>query len=159
MSYLTEAERKEKIIHNCEYYQFESCVDLSEGVKIKQLYYRDDDLIKTNPEKLAADVAQFTIWWTYSFHKKLNGFSGIDTIRFNVVKNEDAKPKLTIDEVKSLIYYGDTGIKQDGTSQKSSLHLDWAINFALGSLDESRFDKESVEELLWQRIYSLHKDS
>jgi hypothetical protein len=156
MSYLTEAERKEKIIHNCEYYQFESCVDLSQGVKIKQIYYRDEDLTKTHPEKLAVDVAQFTIWWTYSFHKKLNGFSGIDTIKFEVIPNKDCvkRAKLSIDEIKSLIFYGDEQNEQ-GISVPRKKRLDLALSFAFDSLDESRFDKEAIEELFWQRIHAL----
>lgn len=85
MAYLTEDQRKEKIIHNCNYFQFESCADLSIGVTIRCLHYGLNEILKKKPEILASDSVQFAMWWSRNFHTKLNGFSGIDTIKFTLV--------------------------------------------------------------------------
>ena len=85
MSYFTEEERKEHLIHNCEFFQFESCVDLSKGVTIRAIHYELDYILKNKPEALASDSVRFGIWWNNNFHKKLNGFSGIDCVKFTLV--------------------------------------------------------------------------
>ena len=84
MPYLTETERKQPIRHMCQWYEFSSCADLSEGVKIKPIVDNPDFRGEKAINLIARDVAQFTAWWMISFHGKLNGFSGIDTIKWEM---------------------------------------------------------------------------
>ena len=79
MEYLTEKERKEKISHRGNYYSFESCVDLSTGVAISA---NSANMTDFKPVALVSDTMQFTAWWMLTYHKRLNGFAGLDTIKF-----------------------------------------------------------------------------
>lgn len=83
MSYLTQEEIKEHISHHGEYFKFSSCVDLSQGVLVQPLYHDLKDIM-VKPERLIMDTALFTSWWINNFHKRLNGFSGLDTIKYTL---------------------------------------------------------------------------
>lgn len=87
--YNTPAEKTARIFHSCDRFSFESCVNLSQGVKITPLVDGDesDKPVKVKRDHLIADVAQFTLWWTLNIYPELNGFSGIDTIVWNLPPN------------------------------------------------------------------------
>lgn len=82
MSYLTQEERKQPISHMCNYFTFKSCADLSQGVKITAI--TGNPKYKENPNLIAQDVACFTCWWVLTFRENLNGFAGLDTIKWEV---------------------------------------------------------------------------
>ena len=84
MSYLSDLERSEVLVREYDYFRFKCVADLSSGIEIKLLDNKYDlaNFTKRYPEKLAAETARFTMWWTINFHRKLNGFSGIDTVKF-----------------------------------------------------------------------------
>jgi len=82
MAYLTEEERKESFVHHCGYHIFSSCVDLSQGVKVTPIRYFYNYPI--SKEQLAKDTAIFIAYWMNLFYPKLNGFSGLDTIKWTI---------------------------------------------------------------------------
>jgi hypothetical protein len=61
----------------------------------------------------------------------------------------------TMDEVKSLLWYGQE--KRDGKVQltEDKRHLDWAMYRMMDSLDDSSLNRESVEKLFWDRLLAL----
>lgn len=84
MSYFTTEERKAKIAYHGDYFTFKSCADLSMGVTITMDdYYSNKDFMLYVP-KLISDTARFTTHWMVNFKPKLNGFSGMDTVKFNL---------------------------------------------------------------------------
>jgi hypothetical protein len=74
--YLTQEERKYPIGHGCTHATIEAVADLSGGVTIKPYCGN------YTKEQMACDVAQFTAWWCREIHKRLNGFSGLDCIKW-----------------------------------------------------------------------------
>ena len=76
---ISKEERKKKLEHYSAGYLFKSCIDLSEGVYIYPDSYTSDD------SKLLAAVAEFVAWWMCNIHSELNGFSGMDTIKWTVI--------------------------------------------------------------------------
>lgn len=77
--YMTEEERKQPFSYFTEGFQFETCVDFSLPVKVTPLgEYNKEMLCKA----IASVTAHFMLW----VHPRLNGFSGVDTIRWNIVK-------------------------------------------------------------------------
>lgn len=81
--FFTPEERKQKISHQCDWFNFESVADLSTGVTIYHPFGANTNTA-TYQEKLAQDVALFTAWWILNFHGRLNGFSGLDTISWTI---------------------------------------------------------------------------
>jgi hypothetical protein len=81
MSYLTQEDRKEMCTHHGNYYTFHYVRDLSEDVHI---YHKQPMTFVVAKERLAADVMQFTAMWMLDTFTRLNGFPGIDTVRFIV---------------------------------------------------------------------------
>lgn len=85
MAYLTEDERKKTLKHICNHFEFTSCVDLLQVVKIRPLSLTTKNLSSEIAAKLvAADVALFTAWWMIAFHEQLNGFSGFGAIKWDL---------------------------------------------------------------------------
>ena len=74
---LTLEDRKERLEHGCNYFVFETCLDLSEPVKVKAYHGT-----KFTVEQYSADVAAFICWWTLMVMKDLNGFSGFSHVKF-----------------------------------------------------------------------------
>jgi hypothetical protein len=75
--YLTEEERSVIITYHTDYFDFKGRTDCSGGIEVTPLY-------KYNEEILCSATAQFIsnfILWTFP---RLNGFSGISTIKFNI---------------------------------------------------------------------------
>ncbi len=137
MSYLTATERKEPISHICGLHVFRSCVDLSEGVRVEKLPH----VHKTTHATLIADTAQFTMWWTINFFKKLNGFSGIDTIKFIV--DEPTADKVVfddkqVDNMAKSAWEGDAFVNS-GTPVHSAYKRGWMKGFTARPVIEMEF--------------------
>jgi len=78
---LTEEDRKAKLAHGCDHLTFETCLDLSEPIKIYS-YGSTDKVSLTNYSK---DIASFITWWTIIVLTDLNGFSGFHNVRFEPI--------------------------------------------------------------------------
>lgn len=81
---LTDEDRKQSISHNCECFTFESCLDLSRGIKVIPL-------VKDKRYPLSwysRDLASFICWWEHFIMKDLNGFSGFHNINFKIIDCE-----------------------------------------------------------------------
>jgi hypothetical protein len=78
--FLTAEDRKKPLSHSCRNFHFQSCIDLSSGVKI--IPYGSRDTIPLNA--FSQDLASFIAWWTMNVLKDLNGFSGIDCINYTM---------------------------------------------------------------------------
>lgn len=82
--FLTEKQRKEPLEHGCRFLTFETCLDLSQGVKVKT--YGGASQISV--EDYSQDLAAFICWWEYFVKKDLNGFSGFSHVKFKLVDFE-----------------------------------------------------------------------
>lgn len=78
---LSDKDRKEPLSHGCDHFTFESCIDLSKGVKVIPYGSRD----KFTVAQYTQDVATFFVWWTNMVLKDLNGFSGLCHVKFELV--------------------------------------------------------------------------
>ena len=78
---LSSEDRKQPLTHQCEYFKFESNIDLSEGVKV--IPYGNSKEYST--EVYSRDLASFISWWNYFVQKDLNGFSGFGSVDFELV--------------------------------------------------------------------------
>ena len=81
MPYLTDEQRKEQYSDSQTHFHFESKTDLSDGVTVYQRYPINE---KHFDNILAQETACFIVRWTISIREKLNGFSGMDCVNFNV---------------------------------------------------------------------------
>ena len=81
-SYLPEKERRENRVYvtNDNQIQFNYKNDLSSGVKISHVHSE-----KISHEMLAAATAEFMFHWLPTL-EKLNGFPGLDTIKWSITK-------------------------------------------------------------------------
>lgn len=78
--YLTDEERKSKLVRNENCFTFETCIDLSQPIKVSsEVYKKDQDRYL---EQLAIAISGFMCWWSRDVHKKLNGFSGTDCVKW-----------------------------------------------------------------------------
>jgi hypothetical protein len=75
---LTKEDRKAPLHHGCDYLQFETCLDLSEPVRV--IPYGISKQITL--QQYSKDVASFICWWTHFVQKDLNGFSGFSHVKF-----------------------------------------------------------------------------
>jgi hypothetical protein len=78
---LSVEDRKEKLQHGCNYLIFETCLDLSEPIKIRMF----GNLAEISLNEYSKDVANFICWWTHFVQKDLNGFSGFSNIKFELI--------------------------------------------------------------------------
>ena len=78
-NYYTEEERKNDFYWECEYFGFTSNYELSKPIKITQLFSIIPEKYQT---QLMNEIMQFTWWWTTEHYKRLDGFTGFDTIEF-----------------------------------------------------------------------------
>ncbi len=88
MSYLTEEQRKEQYTDSQTYFHFESKIDLSDGVTVYQRYPINE---KDFANILANETACFIVRWIISVREKLNGFSGMSCVNFNVERLKKQK--------------------------------------------------------------------
>lgn len=78
---LSDSDRKQPLVHSCKYFTFESCIDLSIGVKVKPY----GNLNKYSVNYYSQDLASFMCWWNHFVAKDLNGFSGFSHVNFELV--------------------------------------------------------------------------
>lgn len=78
---LTNEDRKMPLTHGCNYFKFQSCIDLSIGVKV--IPYGNATLFSVND--YSKDLASFFCWWEHQVMKDLNGFNGFSNINFELV--------------------------------------------------------------------------
>jgi hypothetical protein len=81
LGFLTTEDRKEKLQHGCEHVTFETCLDLSQPIKVIP-YGNSKEL---SIQLYSRDVASFICWWTHFIQKDLNGFSGFHNVQFELV--------------------------------------------------------------------------
>jgi hypothetical protein len=86
--YYTDEERKRAWTYHATFYTFITKYDLSGGVIVKQDISDPrntiDAVIKSKPEFLVRDVAEFIANFMLWHHPHLNGFSGMDTIKWTI---------------------------------------------------------------------------
>lgn len=82
MSYYTEEERKEEWIFECDHFTFKTCKDLSRGVTVTPRNVNTAILGQELMNMLAQEISRFTFYWLLYHKDKLNGFSGLDTIKW-----------------------------------------------------------------------------
>jgi len=78
---LTNEDRKQPLSHGCQWFTFQSCIDLSDGVKV--IPYVNSDKITIN--QYSQDLSSFMCWWNYFVMKDLSGFSGFSHVKFELV--------------------------------------------------------------------------
>lgn len=81
--YLTNEERKKPLVHDCEWVRFESNIDLSEPIKVYLISGAKGE--KLPLVRYSRDLVTFTWWWTYNILQDLNGFSGFDNLKFELI--------------------------------------------------------------------------
>ena len=79
---LTKEDRKRPLVHGCDYFKFESNIDLSDGIKV--IPYGSCEIFST--EQYSIDLMSFMVWWTNNVFQDLNGFSGMSNIKFEFVR-------------------------------------------------------------------------
>lgn len=77
---LTDVDRKQPLQHMCEHCNFETCLDLSEPIKVFVYGTR----MELPVQLYTRDVASFISWWTENVLPDLNGFSGFHNIKFEL---------------------------------------------------------------------------
>lgn len=78
---LTDEERKEPLIHNCQHFTFKTCLDLSQPIEV--IPYGSSELYSLND--YSQDIANFIAWWTHFVRRDLNGFSGFHNVKFHPI--------------------------------------------------------------------------
>ena len=76
--YLTKEDRKELLERGLEYTTFKTCLDLSKPIEITMYGQRGELTL----EQYSRDVASFMAFWTNFVLKDLNGFSGMNSVKF-----------------------------------------------------------------------------
>jgi hypothetical protein len=79
--FLTNEERKEKFVHGCSDFTFETCLDLTEPVKV--IPYGSRKQFTVN--EYSTNVAEFISYWNTFVLEDLNGFSGFSNVKFELV--------------------------------------------------------------------------
>jgi len=77
---LSDEDRKQPLKHGCNHFNFESCIDLSIGVKV--IPYGSSDV--QSIQNYSQDLAAFMCWWNHFVMRDLNGFSGFSHIKFEL---------------------------------------------------------------------------
>lgn len=80
---LSKEDRKEPLFHRCRYLSFDSCLDLSKGVKVEAFGYGEKPFITM--DQYSNDLASFIAWWTHFVKPGLNGFQGFGDIKFEII--------------------------------------------------------------------------
>jgi len=79
--FLTDSDRKESLVHGCNYLTFHTNLELSEPIKVTQYGFSKTVTL----EHYSQDVASFFVWWTELVMKDLNGFTGFSHVKFELV--------------------------------------------------------------------------
>ena len=80
MSYLTDEERKKPLKWQEDYYTFVTKVDLSGGIDVYPNFPKIGK--ERAKEVLAQDISCFIAQFVLFTHPRLNGFSGMDTLKW-----------------------------------------------------------------------------
>lgn len=80
MALLSDKERKEPFTRSVYWLSFSSVVDLSEPVVVTMIGTRTE----ISGNMLAREISAFTAWHVRNILPQLNGFSGYDTIQWNL---------------------------------------------------------------------------
>jgi len=80
MKYLTEVERKQRSMDIFNGFTFEYTVDLSDEIYIHPP-------INHTEEELCSAITQFVGMFMVTTYGKLNGFNGLDNVKFKIIKN------------------------------------------------------------------------
>lgn len=83
-NYYTEEERKKEWTFECDNFTFKTCRDLSCGITVTPRNPNLNYPIRELMNMLAQEISQFTFYWSFYHRGNLNGFSGLDTIIWNV---------------------------------------------------------------------------
>jgi len=75
---LTDEDRKKPFVHHGHHLRFETCLDLSQGVKVKPL----GSAFRISAENYSNDLMGFIAYWKDFVFEDLNGFSGFSHIKF-----------------------------------------------------------------------------
>jgi len=75
---LTDLDRKEPLVHGCNYVTFHTNLDLS--IPVKVIPYGSTK--EMSIQRYSQDLAAFISWWNYFVLKDLNGFSGFSNVEF-----------------------------------------------------------------------------
>lgn len=78
---LTDSDKKKPLFHSGQHFTFESCIDLSIGVKVTP--FGNSNKYPVN--YYSQDLSAFMCWWEYFVKKDLNGFSGFSHVNFELV--------------------------------------------------------------------------
>lgn len=78
MPFLTDEQRKEPLERYINGFTFKTKVDFSGGVEVESNTY-----VKATVNRYSQALASFICFWTREYMPLLNGFSGLDTIKFN----------------------------------------------------------------------------
>lgn len=80
-AYYTEKEREKAFVFDGEHFTFKTCNDLSHGIEVTPN-------APINKEEqynlLAIDISLFTLYWNENHRERLNGFSGLDTVKWKI---------------------------------------------------------------------------
>lgn len=79
---LSAEDRKQPLSHPCEHFLFETCLDLSQPIKITAYGSYGQTISLT---QYSRDVATFITWWSNNVMPDLNGFSGFHHVIFEPV--------------------------------------------------------------------------
>ena len=74
-------DKKIPFTHIGKYLEFKSCLDLSSGVNIKPI----SDFEILSIEDYSKELSDFIIWFSENIKNDLNGFSGFDNIKYNLI--------------------------------------------------------------------------
>lgn len=79
--FLTDEDRKEPLERGCEYFTFKTNLDLSIPIKVIPHGIRNEYSI----DQYSKDLASFISFWTHFIAKDLNGFSGFNNVKFELI--------------------------------------------------------------------------
>ena len=80
---LSDEDRKKPLVHACDYVTFQTCLDLSQPIKM--IPHSGSYTTSLSHIAYSREIANFICWWTYFVHKDLNGFSGFSNVIFEPV--------------------------------------------------------------------------
>lgn len=80
-AYYTEKEREKVFVFEGDHFTFKTRYDLSHGIEV----IPNSRLNKEEQSSLLAiDISLFILYWNENHRERLNGFSGLDTVKWNI---------------------------------------------------------------------------
>lgn len=84
---LSEEDGKQPLTHTCNYFTFNTCLDLSKPIQVIPL----GNSTEFTANQYSRDLASFIAWHNHFVMKDLNGFSGFSNVKFELmftIKNQ-----------------------------------------------------------------------